>query len=228
MFPLKDDNPTTHKPVLTVALIALNVLVFLYEFMQGSGAARVVMQFGLIPYELVHGVELTPQAAFPTSLTIFTSMFLHGGWMHLGGNMLYLWIFGNNIEDRLGPVRFLIFYLLSGVFAVFLFVATGPETQAPLVGASGAVSGVLGAYVVHYPRARVLTVIFFGWFVRLIWIPAFVVLGIWFVMQLLFALPTIGAATSGGVAYGAHVGGFLFGMAGGWVYRKRFGDARQR
>lgn len=228
MFPLKDDNPTRNKPVLTIALIAVNVLVFIYQFAQGAGASRVVIQFGLIPYELVHGTELTPLAAFPTSLTIFTSMFLHGGWMHLGGNMLYLWIFGNNIEDRLGPVRFLMFYLLSGVFAVLLFVATGPETKVPMVGASGAVAGVLGAYVMHYPRARVLTLIFLGWFVRLIWIPAFVVLGLWFVMQLLFALPSIGTATTGGVAYMAHVGGFLFGLAGGWVFRKRFRSAWKR
>jgi membrane associated rhomboid family serine protease len=222
IFPIKDDNPTRRRPILTVALIVTNILVHIYQFFQGEGAARVVAQFGLIPYEVIHGVELTPEAAFPSSLTIFTSMFLHGGWMHLGGNMLYLWIFGNNIEDRLGLVRFLIFYLLSGVFAVFLFVATGPNTQVPLIGASGAVSGLLGAYALHYPRARVLTLIFFGWFVRMVWVPAIFVLGIWFIMQLLFALPTIGTASGGGVAYMAHVGGFVFGLAGGWLFRRRF------
>jgi membrane associated rhomboid family serine protease len=222
IFPLKDDNPTRQRSVLTIALIVANVLVHIYQSLQRNGAVRVVAQFGLIPYELVHGVELTPNAAFPSSLTIFTSMFLHGGWMHLGGNMLFLWIFGNNIEDRLGPVRFLLFYLLSGVFAVFLFIATGPNTQVPLIGASGAVSGVLGAYALHYPRARVLSLIWIVYFARMVWIPAIYVLGFWFVMQLLFALPAIGAATEGGVAYMAHVGGFLFGLAGGWIFRRRF------
>ncbi|HUU46862.1 MAG TPA: rhomboid family intramembrane serine protease [Acidobacteriota bacterium] len=223
MFPLKDDNPTTRRPYLTVTLIVVNVLVHFYQVAQGAaGATRFVAQFGMIPAELTSGIEMTPTAAFPPTLTIFTSMFLHAGFLHLAGNMLYLWIFGNNIEDRLGPVRFLAFYLLSGVFAVLLFTLTGPNSQVPLIGASGAVAGVLGAYVLHYPRARVLTLVFFGWFVRLVWIPAFLVLGIWFVMQLLFAWGSTGAGQEGGVAYMAHVGGFLFGMAGGWVFRRRF------
>ena len=222
MFPLKDDNPTWHKPVMTIALIAANVLVFVYQAAQGPQAQAVVFKFGLIPYELIQGAELTPQLAFPPSLTVLTSMFLHGGWFHLGGNMLYLWIFGNNVEDVLRPVPFLLFYLMAGVFAALLFVATGPGTQVPLVGASGAVSGVLGAYVVRWPKARIMTLIFLGWFVRIVWIPAVVVLGLWFIMQLFFSLPSIGQASSGGVAYMAHVGGFLFGIAIAFIFKGRF------
>jgi len=222
MFPLKDDNPTYHTPYVTIALIVLNVLVFLYEFAQGSQSQAVVMKFGLVPYELTKGAELTPQFAFPTTLTIFTSMFLHGGWMHLGGNMLYLWIFGNNVEDVLRPIPFIVFYLLSGVAAALLFVATGPSTQVPLVGASGAISGVLGAYVVRWPKARVMTLIFLFWFIRIIWIPAVVVLGLWFVMQLFFSLPSIGTASQGGVAYMAHVGGFVFGGGCALLFKRLF------
>ena len=222
MFPLKDDNPTLHKPFVTIALIVANVLVFIYEAAQGAQAQLVVLKFGLVPFELVQGTELTPQLAFPPTLTVFTSMFLHGGWLHLGGNMLYLWIFGNNVEDVLRPIPFLLFYLFSGVCAALLFVATGPGTQIPLVGASGAVSGVLGAYVVGWPKARVMTLIFLGWFIRMVWIPAIVVLGLWFVMQLFFSLPSLGQANSGGVAYMAHVGGFVFGVAFALVFRRRF------
>ena len=227
MFPLKDDNPTWHKPVMTIALIVVNVLVFFYEVAQGPHMQQVVIKFGLIPHELIQGGELTPQLAFPSTLTVFTSMFLHGGWMHLIGNMLYLWIFGNNVEDVLRPIPFLFFYLFSGVFAALLFVATGPGTQVPLVGASGAVSGVLGAYVVRWPKARVMTLIFLGWFIRIVWVPAIVVLGLWFVMQLFFSLPSIGSASEGGVAYMAHVGGFAFGVACAFIFKGRFrGDVR--
>jgi len=222
MLPLKDDNPTFRKPVVTVALIAINVLVQLYQLSMGAEAQAFVIRFGLIPFELTQGVELTPTAAFPSPLSVVTSMFLHGGIMHLAGNMLYLWIFGNNVEDVLGPVHFIIFYLFSGVFAAGLFVLTAPGTQVPLVGASGAVSGVLGAYVLRWPRARVLTLIFFGWFIRLVWIPAMFVLGLWFLLQLVYSLPSIGSASSGGVAYMAHVGGFVFGIGYAWVFRRRF------
>ena len=222
MFPLKDDNPTYHTPYVTIALIVINVLVFLYELAQGQQSQAMVMKFGLVPYELTHGAELTPQLAFPSTLTVFTSMFLHGGWMHLGGNMLYLWIFGNNIEDVLRPIPFIVFYLLSGVAAASLFIATGPSSQVPLIGASGAISGVLGAYVVKWPKARVMTLIFFFFFIRIIWIPAVVVLGFWFILQLFFSVPTIGATDQGGVAYMAHVGGFAFGAFCAIAFRNLF------
>lgn len=220
MFPLHDDNPTRRVPVFTCALIAANVIVFLYQFLQPDQGERIAIQFGSIPAELTQGIELTPQAHFPALGTIFTSMFLHGGWMHLIGNMLYLWIFGNNIEDLLGPIWFLIFYLLSGVGAVMLFVATGPNTTVPLVGASGAISGVLGLYAIKFPKARVLTAIVFGFFIRTVWIPAMVVLGLWFLMQLLFAFASAGSESAGGVAYMAHVGGFLVGLLAALVVRR--------
>jgi len=225
MIPLKDDNPTSHPPILVLALILANLLVFLYQLAQGSNELSVVMRFGLIPQELTSGTELTPSLHFPSSLTVLTSMFLHGGWLHLTGNMLYLWVFGNNIEDRLRPFPFLVFYLLSGVAASLLFVATAPHSEMPLVGASGAIAGVLGAYTVAYPRARILTLIFFGFFVRLVWIPAFVVLGFWFVLQLLYSWVGASQTSQGGVAYMAHVGGFAFGMLVAFIFKYRFRNA---
>ncbi len=220
MFPLRDDNPTRSTPYLTVALIAINVLAFLYEFIQGDQGQRVVMQFGFIPIEFTQGVELTPDAYFPSIGTMFTSMFLHGGWMHLIGNMLYLWIFGNNVEDLLGPIWFIPFYLLCGAGAVLLFVATSPNSQIPMVGASGAISGVLGLYALKWPKARVMTAITLGFFIRMVWIPALAVLGIWFLMQLLFAFMSTGNEASGGVAYMAHVGGFLVGLLAALVAKR--------
>jgi len=207
MIPIKDDIPTVHPPVLTVGLIVVNVAVYLYEFALGPHAERLVLKYGAVPSVLIHFTTLTPGIV----LTVFTSMFLHGGWFHVGSNMLFLWIFGNNIEDKLGHVRFLVFYLVSGVVAVLAFVVTHPHAQVPLVGASGAVSGLLGAYVVAFPRARVLTLIWVFFFVRLVWLPAVFFLGFWLILQLLYGLPTLGGGTSG-VAYLAHVGGFVFGM----------------
>ena len=157
-FPIKDENPTVNKPYVTVTLIVINVLVYLYTMPMSRKAFQIFLyKFGLIPYELVHIEELTPQYAVPVFLTPFTSMFLHGGFWHLLGNMLFLWIFGNNIEDFLGPVKFIIFYIASGLAAVVLFVVFGPNSQVPLVGASGAIAGVLGAYLILYPHARILT-----------------------------------------------------------------------
>lgn len=209
-FPLKDENPTNSKPIVTVSLIVINCLIFLYSYMKGvEGYQIFVYQFGLIPYELVHITELTPQFSSPVWLSPFTSMFLHGGFMHLAGNMLYLWIFGNNIEDYLGPVKFLIFYFVAGLAAVMLFVVFGPNSKVPMIGASGAIAGVLGAYLVMYPRARVLTLMWIIYFIRIVHMPAKFLLGFWFVYQLFMALMS-GAAGSG-VAWLAHVGGFGFG-----------------
>ncbi len=220
MFPLRDDNPIRRTPFLTVILIAVNVVVFIYEFIQPDQGQRVVMQFGFIPIELTKGAELTPYAHFPTIGTMFTSMFMHGGWMHLIGNMLYLWIFGDNCEDLLGPFWFIVFYLLSGIGAVLLFVVFSPNADVPLVGASGAISGVLGLYALKFPRARILTALTLGFFIRMIWVPAMVVLGIWFLMQLLFALTSSASEASGGVAYMAHVGGFLVGLLAAIIVRR--------
>jgi len=211
MIPLKDDIPSFKRPIVTVALISVNCLVFFYLLSWGKEFQNALVKWGAIPFEITHGQELTPQLAFPISLSLFSSMFMHGGFLHLAGNMLYLWIFGDNVEDRLGHLKFFIFYILCGVFASLTHVLTSPNSEIPMVGASGAIAGVLGAYMINFPNARILTLIFFGFFIRIARIPALLVLGFWFILQLLYALPSIGSNT-GGVAWFAHVGGFLFGI----------------
>ncbi|UCD65187.1 MAG: rhomboid family intramembrane serine protease [Candidatus Zixiibacteriota bacterium] len=177
--------------------------------MQGPRVFQLITyQFGFIPYELINSVELTPQIPASTYLTPFTSMFMHGGWMHLIGNMLFLWIYGNNIEDFFGPVKFMIFYVASGLAAIVLYTVFGPNSQVPMVGASGAIAGVMGAYMVLHPRARITVLIIF-FFIQFVVLPAKVVLGIWFVIQLFMSM--VGSSTGGGVAWMAHVGGFAFG-----------------
>ena len=225
MFPLKDDVPTNSTPFVTVGLIAINVLVFLYQVSlqglasaEGSRAAQAfVLEFGLVPCRLT-GHCVSPEGFPPPVVSMFTSMFLHGGLFHVAGNMLYLWIFGNNVEDTLGHARFVVFYLASGVGAALGQTAFGPESTVPMIGASGAVSGVLGAYLLLFPRANVLTLIVLGFFIRLVRIPAVIVLGLWFAVQFLNGLVTwsagaSGGAAGGGVAWFAHIGGFLVGMA---------------
>jgi membrane associated rhomboid family serine protease len=211
MIPLKDDIPSYSPPLVTVALIAANCLIYLFLLSTGRGYELALIKWGAIPYEITHGVELTPDLPFFAPLSLFSSMFLHGGFFHLAGNMLYLWIFGDNVEDQLGHVKFFVFYILCGLAASLLHIMTTPNSQVPMVGASGAIAGVLGAYMIKFPRARILTLIFFGFFIRIVAIPALFVLGFWFILQLLFALPSIGS-TSGGVAFFAHVGGFLAGI----------------
>ena len=211
MLPLRDNIPAHRFPAVTIGLIAANVAVFLYQsLLAPQSAQRMIFLYGLIPRELTSGVPLVPHA-FPVEVTLFTSMFVHGGLFHVGGNMLYLWIFGNNVEDAMGHARFVLFYVLSGLAAAFSQVAAGPNSAIPMVGASGAVSGVLGAYLLLYPHARVLTLITLGWFWRLVEIPAFIVLGFWIVVQVLNGLLTFNFQ-GGGVAWFAHIGGFAGGM----------------
>ncbi|HOP07428.1 MAG TPA: rhomboid family intramembrane serine protease [candidate division Zixibacteria bacterium] len=213
-IPIRDDIPTYHKPVLTVTLIVINTLVFLYAYSLGSRGFQIfTFQYGYIPYELISSVELTPQIAVPVWLTPFTSMFMHGGWLHLIGNMLFLWIYGNNIEDYLGKIGFVVFYLFSGLAAITLYTVFGPHSEVPLIGASGAIAGVMGAYMVLHPQARI-TILFVFFFIQFIQLPAKVVLGIWFAYQILMSI--MDSATGGGVAWMAHVGGFGF----GWVVMK--------
>ncbi|TET93916.1 MAG: rhomboid family intramembrane serine protease [Candidatus Zixiibacteriota bacterium] len=210
-MPIRDDAPTVRKPYLTVSLIVVNSLIFFYSISLGArGFQLFTIQFGYIPVEFVSGLELTPQLAASAYLTPFTSMFMHGGWLHLIGNMLFLWIYGNNVEDYFGPVKFLLFYIVSGLAAIALYTLFGPSSQVPLVGASGAIAGVMGAYIVLHPRARITVLVIF-FFIQFVVLPAKVVLGIWFVYQLLMSM--IGSATGGGVAWMAHVGGFAFGWA---------------
>ena len=212
MFPLKDDIPTEKPPIITIALIVINCLIFLYQISLGDQFQYFIIKLGAIPYEITHQTETTSEATFPVNMTLLSAMFLHGGWLHIFGNMLYLWIFGNNVEDKLGHFKFIIFYLLSGIIASLVYILTNPNSTVPMVGASGAIAGVLGAYLLKFPRARVLTLIIFGWFIRIVRIPAYFVLGFWFIIQLINGLPAIGQNSSGGVAWFAHIGGFLAGM----------------
>ena len=213
MIPLHDDNPTELPPVVTVSLITACVLVFFYQVSLPERAGELfVYRFGAIP-AVVFGqtVPLPELAGVPPSLTLITSMFLHGGWMHVIGNMLYLWIFGNNIEDVMGHVRFVIFYVTCGVIAALSHAMIEPSSTIPMVGASGAISGVLGAYLVLFPRAQVLVLIPLGIFTRTMYVPAGFVLGLWFVLQLLSGGMSLGRE-GGGVAFFAHVGGFVAGI----------------
>ena len=215
MIPLRDINPTRRVPVMTVGIIVVNVLVFAYEFLLPATALEsLIRTWGLIPYQLV---ALEP-AAF---VRVLTSMFLHGGVMHLLGNMLYLWIFGDNIESALGSLRFALFYLLCGIGAGLGQVLVSPSSRVPMVGASGAISGVLGAYLLLYPRVQVETLLILGYFVRLVRLPALVVLGFWIVLQLFSGVLSFGATATGGVAFFAHVGGFATGIVLVGVFKRR-------
>lgn len=213
MIPLHDDNPTSIRPVVTIVLIALCVVIFLWQFSLGQqGFQKSVFAFGVIPAVLFDNARLPAEInLIPAELTVISSMFLHGGWMHLIGNMLYLWIFGNNIEDVMGHRRYIVFYLLCGVAAVMAQAVAHPSAKIPMVGASGAISGVLGAYLLLFPRARIYVLVPVFVFFYTVYLPAIIVLGFWFLLQLLNS----GAATAGegGTAWFAHIGGFVAGMA---------------
>lgn len=231
MFPIGDDNPTLRTPVMTYALLAAMVLTWLV--VQGAGLnpvqlATSVCDLGLVPGELTHQAPLGQQVPIGAGLscavdasainvwTPLTSMFLHGSWMHLIGNALFFWVFGNNIEDSMGRVRFLVFYLVCGLAAAATHVLTQPASPVPTVGASGAISGTLGAYLMLYPKVRVKLLVWFVFLIRVIHVPAWIVLLYWFVVQVLTGLPELNRLNtdvSGGVAVWAHVGGFVTGMA---------------
>ena len=211
MIPLRDDNPTTLKPVITVGLIVLCTLIFFWQLSLGSRAEAMIQALGVMPAALIGSQSLPPGfAPVPAVLTVVSWMFLHGGWMHLVGNMLYLWIFGNNVEDAMGHGRFAVFYLLCGAAAVLAQALQAPDSTVPMIGASGAISGVLCAYLLLYPHARVLVLIPLGFFSRMLYLPAMLVLGFWFLLQLLSSL--LADPSQPGVAFGAHAGGFVAGM----------------
>ena len=207
MIPLRDINPTQSRPVLTWSLIGLNVAIFLYQRTMPQGDEEFVRQWGVVPYHLTSG-------HLGSVSTLLTSMFLHGGWMHLIFNMWSLYIFGDNVEDRLGRVRFVVFYVLTGFAAAIAHTLIDPDSKVPMVGASGAIAGVLAAYLRMFPHARVVTLIplFFFFFIREL--PAVFFIGLWFVIQLLNGLQSLGfpASSMGGVAFFAHIGGFLAGL----------------
>jgi membrane associated rhomboid family serine protease len=261
MIPIRDALRSQRFPIVTVSLIVLNLLVFLYQgyletrpaalndlrpwidaglsapaldrrvynayvnsggdpwhYPIGAGDAF-VMQYGLVPAEFSSGHDLPPTIAVPIWLTLITSMFLHAGLLHVLGNMLYLWVFGDNVEDAMGPVRFVVFYILCGCAAGLAQLALDPHAAVPLIGASGAIAGVLGAYFMLFPTSRILTIIPIFFFIRLITIPAVVVLGIWFLLQVVNSAISFGA--SSGVAWFAHIGGFASGMALVALFRRK-------
>jgi membrane associated rhomboid family serine protease len=208
VIPLRDVIPTRTTPYVTIAIIVLNALVFLFELALGDAANQFIMAFGLVPVEF----------SWPT---VVTSMFVHGGFLHFGGNMLYLWIFGDNVEDRMGHGRFVVFYLLCGTAAALAQTAMQPDSYVPMVGASGAIAGIMGAYFVLYPHSRIVTLIPFI-FIQVVEVPAIFFLGIWFLMQFVSGVGSIATTTAGagGVAFWAHVAGFVTGLAGVVVFRR--------
>lgn len=232
MFPIHDDNPTLRTPIVTILLIAVNAAAWFG--LQGAGTeaalANSICAFGAIPAELMTNIEpqtvrLGPELTCHIGegshwYTLLSSMFMHGGWFHLIGNMWFLWIFGNNVEDSMGRLRFLLFYLLSGLGAAFAQLLIDKASTVPMVGASGAIGGVMGAYVILYPRVGVTLLVFLGFFITTIRVPAYVMLGYWFVLQLLGGLPQLGGVASG-VAFWAHVGGFMSGALLVFVFRRR-------
>jgi membrane associated rhomboid family serine protease len=253
LLPIKDDIPTRRFPVLTVAIIVICCAVyFIFEhglWELGTTGNERVLEYGAIPYEITHPGKACAEAAgqvvcegqpgvvgsapeqAPWWVTLFTSMFMHGSLLHLAGNMLFLWIFGNNIEDSMGELRFVAFYLLGGLAALGAQVLVDPSAAVPTVGASGAIAAVLGAYAVLYPRARVITVVFIIIFFTIIELPALLVLGFWILVQLFLGANDLGSQTvggSGGVAYFAHIGGFLFGLIAIRLFADRVQDDYER
>lgn len=221
MIPLRDDNPTELRPIVTVTIIVLCLLVFALQLALGNaGFGAMVYRFGFTPAALFGDpVDHAHAGALSPLITIFTSMFLHGGVAHAAGNMLYLWIFGNNVEDAMGHTRFIVFYLVCGAAAAATHAGPSPDSVIPMIGASGAISGILGAYLLLFPRARVLILIPFGLYSRVVWLPALWVLGLWFVLQILSSL--LADTSAGGVAWGAHIGGFVAGVLLIPVFKRR-------
>ena len=209
MIPYKDDNPINIIPFSTILIIGLNILVFTMQLMSGEDSRDIVYSYGAIPHNIVSFQSNQP---IPPALTIFTSMFMHGGLFHLVWNMLYFWIFGNNIEERLGHVRFIFFYLFCGVVAAFSHALLSPGSNIPMVGASGAVSGMLGAYILLFPMAKIHTIVFLGFYITVIKIPALIVIGFWAIIQVVSGIISQGNAGQGGIAFFAHVGGFVAGL----------------
>jgi membrane associated rhomboid family serine protease len=212
MIPLKDDNPAHCFPLVNLGLILINLVVFIYPiFYQKPAPEDMVLTLGFIPFELSHWTDLPPANLVPLPLTMISSMFVHAGLLHIFGNMIFLWVFGDNIEDRLGHLRYLAFYLACGVTAALVHGVLFADSRVPTVGASGAVSGVLAAYLILFPRARVTTLFIFVIFIRTIRLPAFMLLGLWIALQVVNAVNSF-ASQAGGIAWFAHIGGFVAGI----------------
>ncbi|MSQ15309.1 MAG: rhomboid family intramembrane serine protease [Dehalococcoidia bacterium] len=212
MIPISDTGVSRHRlPYVNVALLAINAIVFLYELTLGDRSLfQFYMAYGVVPIELTTGRDIPPLGPPELWMNIFSSMFIHGGWLHFGGNMLYLWVFGDNVEDTFSHLGYLVFYLFAGVVATLAQVYTNPLSTVPAIGASGAIAGVLGAYLVLFPKAKVNTLIILFYFVRMQPLPAILVLGFWIVTQVFSGVASLGAST--GIAYFAHIGGFVAGV----------------
>ncbi len=210
MLPLKDNIPTSRFPLVTVGLIAINVIIFIIIYIFGFGGKELFLRYGFVPYNVITAGGWSGEGPLIAGFSILSSQFLHGGLFHIAGNMLFLWIFGNNIEDRMGRMRFIAFYLLCGVVGGIAQIIPDPRSLVPVIGASGAVAGVMGAYLLEFPRARVLTLIWILFFIRLIWLPAFLIILYWIALQVFFQLSSGGQ--NGGIAYMAHIGGFAAGL----------------
>jgi membrane associated rhomboid family serine protease len=209
MIPLRDENPSRSTPIINIGLILSNIAVFVYQHLYAPGDVQMLFyRFGFVPYKFFHFVDFGPNNGIGIPLSIFTAMFIHAGWLHLLGNMLYLWIFGDNIEDTLGHRRYLFFYLVCGIAATLIHGVFNVNSKIPTVGASGAIAGVLGAYMLRYPKARVRVLLIFIIFVRIVKVPALALLGVWMLLQIFGG---INAPSEVGIAWFAHIGGFLAG-----------------
>lgn len=229
MIPIRDKNPSGTFPYVTIGIMTVNVFMFFIELSLGPRLDRFIMQYGLVPLKLQYYSQSPELTFIDTFLPFLTSMFLHGGFIHLIGNMWYLWIFGDNIEDKLGHFKYLCFYILCGIIAACVHVFFNSQSKVPCIGASGAIAGVLGAYMITFPRARVVTIIPLGFIWPIIELPAMVVLGFWFVIQFFNGAASISAsASSGGVAWWAHIGGFVSGILMFYIFRKIFGGTHRR
>lgn len=220
MIPLKDINPREKFPFFTYLIILLNVFIFLFEISKGSGIEEFFRYFGLIPKKFVYFFFSEP-LNINIYIPFITSIFLHGGLLHLLGNMISLWIFGDNVEDKMGHFVFIFFYFFSGFFASFIHILFNFYSSVPTIGASGAIAGVMGSYFYFFPRARVLTILPLFFFFQIVEIPAFVFLGLWFLIQFFSGVLSLGIPSAGGIAWWAHIGGFLFGYIFSAVFFKR-------
>lgn len=222
MIPLRDENPSKGIPYVNILLIFANIAAFVHQkFLVFGGSQDLVLRMGYIPYELTHLVDIGPPSRIPIPLTIFTAMFMHGGWIHLLGNMLFLWIFGDNVEEKLGHFRYMYFFLMCGVAASLFHIFTNYHSRVPCIGASGAVAGIMGAYMFLFPRARIKTLLILGIFIQVVSIPAIVMLGYWILIQILSGFTEWGSRTGGGIAWFAHIGGFFAGFFLMIIMKKR-------
>jgi len=211
MIPLRVDTPSGKLPILTIIIILGNILVFIHQLMLGPAETSFIWKYAVVPKAVVTLSPMHPASTLFPPFTLFTSQFVHAGFLHLGSNMLFLWIFGDNVEAKLGHIKYAFFYVVCGVISAMIQIASIPSAQLPVIGASGAIAGVMGAYFLRFPRTRVWTLLFIFFIIRIVRIPAVIFLGFWFIIQVAAGAPTAGTA-QGGVAYFAHIGGFLSGM----------------